>query len=53
MSPYLIEYIHFLKSLLLVRLGEIENVENPEKAESRNLIFKTAEDQLRNSLKRV
>jgi hypothetical protein len=42
-----------LKSLLLVRLGEIENVENPEKAESRNLILKTAEDQLRNSLKRV
>lgn len=53
MSPYLFEYIHFLKSLLLVRLGEIENVESPEKSEFRNLILKTAEDQLRNSLKRV
>jgi hypothetical protein len=29
---------------LLVRLGETENVENPEKLEFRNQILKTAED---------
>lgn len=52
-SPYLIESLQYLRSLLLVRLGQTENVENQEKAELRATLLRTAEESLRGSLKRV
>lgn len=52
-SPYLVESLQFLRSLLLVRLGQTENVKNQEKAELRTSLLKAAEDSLRASLKRV
>lgn len=52
-SPYLVEGLHYLRSLLMVRLGQTENVENQEKAELRSTLLKTAEESLRASLRRV
>ena len=43
-SPYLIESLQYLRSLLLVRLGQTENVENQEKAELRATLLRTAEE---------
>lgn len=32
LSPYVLDLLHYLRSLFLVRLGESENVETPEKS---------------------
>lgn len=34
-SPYILESLHYLRALFLVRIGEAENVERFEKAELR------------------
>lgn len=52
-SPYVLESLHYLRALFLVRIGEAENVERSEKAELRQQILRSAEELMRASLKRV
>lgn len=49
-TPYVVELLQYLRSTLLVRIGESQNVENLDKADQRKTILKTAEDSLRLSL---
>jgi hypothetical protein len=49
-TPYVLELLQFLRSSMLVRISEQQNVENLDKAESRRTILKSAEDILRASL---
>lgn len=51
LSPYIFELLNYLKALFVVRLGESENVEAPEKADVRISLLKNGEETLRNSLK--
>ena len=52
-SPYVLESLHYLRGLFLVRIGEAENVERSEKAELRQQILRAAEELMRSSLKRL
>ena len=52
-SPYILESLHYLRALFLVRVGETENVVNQEKAESRLNLLKTAEEIMRGSMRRL
>jgi hypothetical protein len=52
-SPYIVESLHFLRALFLVRIGETENVERSDKADQRQQIARTAEELMRAVLKRV
>ena len=49
-TPYVVELLQYLRSSLLIRLGEQQNVENLDKADARKAITKAAEDSLRASL---
>lgn len=49
-TPYVVELLQYLRSSLLIRLGEQQNVENLDKADARKAITKAAEDGLRASL---
>jgi len=49
-TPYVVELLQYLRSNLLVRIGEGQNVENLDKTEQRKTILKTAEDSIRVSL---
>ena len=51
LSPYVIDLLQYTRSLFLVRLGESENVEAPEKADFRVQLLKSGEDSLRNILR--
>jgi hypothetical protein len=42
-----VELLQYLRAVMLVRLGESENVEAPEKGELRLSLLKAAEEQLR------
>jgi hypothetical protein len=46
-SPYVVELLQYLRCSLLVRLGESENVEMPEKQDLRQQLLKAAEEGLR------
>jgi hypothetical protein len=46
-SPYVVDLLQYLRVSLLVRVGESENVEMPEKADFRLSLLKAAEEQLR------
>lgn len=35
-SPYIVELFQYLRAMMLIRIGESENVEMPEKADFRN-----------------
>lgn len=35
LSPYVLDLLHYAKNLFVVRVGESENVEMPEKADFR------------------
>jgi len=52
-SPFIIESLHYLRALFLVRIGETENVDVLDKAELRQNLLKTAEDLMRGSLRRI
>jgi hypothetical protein len=43
-SPYVVELLQYLRVVLLVRIGESENVEMPEKADFRLGLLKAAEE---------
>ncbi len=47
------EQLQYTRALFLVRLGESENVEAPEKADFRRGLLSTAEESLRSSLKQL
>lgn len=49
-SPYIIELLQYLRCMLLVRIGESENVESPEKGDLRLQLLKAGEDSLRNGV---
>ena len=49
----MLDLLHYLRSLFLIRLGESENVEAPEKADFRVQLLKQSEENLRNILKSV
>ena len=51
LSPSAWEQLNSLKWLFIIRLGESENVEMPEKADFRNGLLKQSEDALRIILK--
>ncbi len=49
-SPYVLELLQYLRCMMLVRLGESENVELADKQEVRNQLLKAAEEGLRNGV---
>lgn len=49
-TPFVVELLQYLRSSMLVRIGESQNVENLDKAEKRKEILKAAEDSIRGSL---
>jgi hypothetical protein len=52
-TPFIVENLHYLRALLIIKISETENVENLEKAEQRSTLLKTAEELMRGSLKRI
>ena len=50
-SPFVVDLLHYARSLLLARIGESENVEMPEKADFRVQMLKMSEENLRNVLR--
>lgn len=44
------ELVQFLRCTLLIRIGESENVELPDKQDLRNQLLKAGEDSLRNGV---
>jgi hypothetical protein len=51
LSPFLVQNIHYLRCSFLIKIGEKENVESPEKNENRVALLKLAEESLRSQLK--
>jgi len=51
MSPSVLELLQFFRGQFLVRVGETENVEAPEKNDFRVQILKNAEEAFRQTLK--
>jgi len=51
LSPYVIDLLHYTRSVFLIRLGESENVELPEKADFRVQLLRTSEENLRQVLR--
>jgi hypothetical protein len=49
-SPYVVELLQYLRCSLLVRIGESENVEAPEKGELRLQVLKASEESLRTGI---
>ena len=49
-TPFIVEMLQFLRTSILVRVGENQNVENLDKADARRQILKNAEDGTRASL---